>query len=217
MFSKQTRPTRKIYFLSMLIGLSFISTVFSEGKCQRRPGEMGERIVQKRKEFLKQKVQVAIITASDSKRAESGQIAAKLLKKADFEVVSTKVVKNLEVEASLRKALEDKNTDAVLLIGGTGFSISDVTPEAVKKFSEIEIPGFGELFRMITYHKFKDNKEEIGLPSLDTRATAAVSSEQYGRKLIVALPGSPEATELGIDRILILALPMWWAQIHGKD
>ena len=87
--------------------------------------------------------------------------------------------------------IADPAIDVVISTGGTGVTGRDVTPEALERVAEKLIPGFGELFRMISYQK-------IGTSALQSRATAGVARGTY----LFALPGSPGACRDGWDEIL---------------
>lgn len=95
----------------------------------------------------------------------------------------------------LEKLLESKSLDAIIFIGGTGFSRRDVTIEAVKPFFEKEVEGFGEIFRWLSFR-------EIGAAAILSRATMGVARG----KVIVCLPGSPAAVKLALENFL-QALP----------
>ncbi len=82
--------------------------------------------------------------------------------------------------------------DAIVVDGGTGFSPKDVTPEAVEPLSDEELPGFGELFRLLSY-------EEIGAAAMLSRAIAGIA---HGKPVFV-LPGSPKAVELAMTKLIL--------------
>ena len=92
----------------------------------------------------------------------------------------------------LKNWIEDPEIDVVLSTGGTGVTGRDVTPEAFCQVFEKEIPGFGELFRMMSYDK-------IGTSTIQSRATAGVARGTY----LFALPGSPGACRDAWDDILV--------------
>ena len=82
--------------------------------------------------------------------------------------------------------------DVVILTGGTGIAPRDVTIEAIRPLLDREIEGFGELFRMLSFN-------EIGAAAFLSRALAGV----VGGKILVALPGSPAACRLGLEKLLL--------------
>lgn len=142
-------------------------------------------------------VSCAVITVSDTRTPETdsgGDLLAELLAGAGHAVARRCLVPD-ELEAirgALREALEDASVRAVLLTGGTGVAPRDLTPEAVAPLLERTLPGFGELFRMLSY-------QEIGAAALLSRTLAGVS----GGKLVCALPGSPGAIRLALERLLL--------------
>ncbi|MEM4648533.1 MAG: MogA/MoaB family molybdenum cofactor biosynthesis protein [Nitrososphaerota archaeon] len=99
------------------------------------------------------------------------------------------------VRTVLEKLLESEDLDAIIFIGGTGFSSKDVTIEAVKPFFEKEVEGFGELFRWLSF-------QEIGAAAILSRAVMGVARG----KAIMCLPGSPAAVRLALENFL-QALP----------
>jgi molybdenum cofactor biosynthesis protein B len=100
-----------------------------------------------------------------------------------------------EVEAirrETRRLLGLPGVDAVLVCGGTGFSARDVSVEAVRALVEGDMPGFGELFRALSF-------AEIGSAAMLTRAYAGV----LGRQAVFVLPGSPDAAALALERLIL--------------
>ncbi len=169
-------------------------------------------ILERRQQALSLRCKVGIIVGSDSLRAGSGELAAKLLKKAGFDVTDVSVVKNLEVKDQLQKMLNTKDIDAILCIGGTGISPHDVTIEAMEEVTEKDLPGYGEHFRAITFERWKNHKNELGLLSIDTRAKAVVAKN----KIIFAVPGSPDATRLAVSELIIPGLPTLLGQLKKE-
>lgn len=149
----------------------------------------------------------AVITVSDSRssgRAEdaTGPYIAKVLSEKN-EVVCTKVVAD-EV-AAIRKAVTSLvgRVDCIVLTGGTGLGTRDVTIEAVLPILDKELPGFGELFRRLSY-------EEIGTAAIMSRAVAGIS----GRCAIFCIPGSRGAVSLAMD---IIKGEMYHIVKHVRD
>jgi molybdenum cofactor biosynthesis protein B len=85
--------------------------------------------------------------------------------------------------------------DCVISTGGTGITGRDVTPEAFARVLEKEIPGFGELFRMLSY-------QDIGAATIQSRAEAALCGKTY----VFLLPGSPRACQFAMEKILLSQL-----------
>lgn len=132
-------------------------------------------------------VNIAILTVSDSRTLEtdrSGQTLVDLATGAGHSVVERQVVTD-DFEAivqQLKSWLADPAVQVIISTGGTGLTGRDVTPEAFHSLYEKEIPGFGEIFRMLSY-------QQIGTSALQSRATAGVTQGTY----LFALPGSTSA------------------------
>lgn len=138
----------------------------------------------------------AVVTASDTRGAHddpSGDLLAAGLAGAGVEVRQRAWVADDQraLEAAIRAALAD-GVDVVLVTGGTGPSPRDVTPEAVRAVCTRELPGFGELFRMLSYL-------EIGSAAVLSRATCGL----VGRQAVYALPGSSAACALALERLVL--------------
>jgi molybdopterin adenylyltransferase len=121
---------------------------------------------------------------------ESGDLAELIIEKSKHAVVGRELVdddKEMIVDA-LNDGLKREGVDVVVFTGGTGVSPRDVTVDAVRPLLEKEIEGFGELMRAVSYAK-------IGTPAMLSRATAGLKA----KKLVICLPGSPDAVETGLD------------------
>ena len=141
-----------------------------------------------------------VLTISDSKSPEtdtSGQLIRELLTKAGHQVVSSAIVKDdpAQVQDVIRQGCEDPRIQALVLTGGTGITSRDSTFDAVESLLEKHLPGFGELFRVLSY-------EEIGAAAILSRAQAGV---RRGR-IIFSLPGSPNACRLALEKLIISEL-----------
>ena len=119
---------------------------------------------------------------------------AALVAGAGHRVVSRGLVRDDigEIRAEVMAALALPEVDAVLVTGGTGLAPRDLTVEAVTPLFDREIPGFGELFRMLSF-------AEIGAAAMLSRAAAGLVS---GRAIFL-LPGSPAAVELALSRLVL--------------
>ena len=142
-------------------------------------------------------VRCLVCTVSDSKTPEtdtSGRLLQELLRGAGHEVVEYRVVRDepTEVQGVVHAACANPAVQAVVLTGGTGITSRDRTFEAVEALLEARLPGFGELFRMLSY-------QEIGPAAMLSRAQAGVR----GGRLIFSLPGSPAACRLGLERLIL--------------
>ena len=144
------------------------------------------------------KIKIIVFTASTSRyerasrgeqvRDESGDIAVNLLKSRGYDVEYLGIVSD-DITMIRRKIIEalEREADIIIVNGGTGIARRDVTIEAVKPFIEKEIEGFGEILRMESYKK-------IGPAAAMSRALAGV----YQGRVIIALPGSPDAVETAL-------------------
>ncbi len=143
-------------------------------------------------------VRCAIVVVSDKRTAstdESGPLARRLLESAGHVVTDFALIPNDEANTRTHVAqlIARADVDAVILAGGTGLGAKDRTVEAVRPLLEKELPGFGELFRMISY------QQQIGTSAILTRALAG----GVQGKLIVSLPGSKAAVDLALTKVLL--------------
>ena len=142
-------------------------------------------------------VRCAVITLSDTRDEttdKSGQRIKALLAEHEQPVVSYQILKDEpdQITAAVRALLARPDVDVILTNGGTGIAPRDTTFEALQGLLEKEIPGFGEMFRMLSY-------EDIGSAAMLTRATAGVAQG----KVIISLPGSTGAVELGMTKLVL--------------
>jgi molybdenum cofactor biosynthesis protein B len=152
-------------------------------------------------------IRAAVLTASDTRGPDddpSGDLCAALLADAGVAVVARRWVldERSALEAALRAALAE-DCDAIVITGGTGPAPRDVTPEVVRAVCPRELPGFGELFRLLSFR-------EVGAAAALSRATCATS----GRTVVWALPGSTAACRLALTRLVIPELPHLRAQLR---
>jgi molybdopterin adenylyltransferase len=145
-------------------------------------------------------VNIAILTVSSTRTLAtdpSGDLLAERVVSAGHRVwARALVVDNRDAIAQqLLTWIADRNVDVIISTGGTGVTGSDVTPEAFASVWDKEIPGFGELFRWLSY-------KHIGTSTIQSRATAGVAKGTY----LFALPGSTSACRDGWDEILRLQL-----------
>jgi molybdopterin adenylyltransferase len=140
-------------------------------------------------------VRVALVTASDSRTPdtnEGGRTLRRLVEEAGFSVASDSLL--TEEPAALRDAVARlaQDSDVVIVTGGTGIGPRDRTPDAVGPLFERRLPGFGELFRMLSF-------QDVGPAAMLSRADAGV----VGGALVFLLPGSPAAVELAVRRLIV--------------
>ena len=141
-------------------------------------------------------VNIAVLTVSDTRglaEDRSGDTLVARLTEAGH-VLADRVILRDDTDAivaQLHRWIDDETMDCVITTGGTGVTGRDVTPEAVERVATKMIPGFGELFRYLSYAK-------IGTSTVQSRACACVARGTY----IFALPGSTGAVKDGWDGIL---------------
>ncbi|MCB1693875.1 MAG: molybdenum cofactor biosynthesis protein B [Pseudomonadales bacterium] len=139
---------------------------------------------------------IAVVTVSDTRTLEtdtSGKYLADALTEAGHVLAGRQVVIDdvYRMRAVVSALVADDTVEVVLMTGGTGFTHRDSTPEAMKPLFDVEIDGFGELFRQLSF-------EEIGTSTIQSRAIAGMANET----LIFCLPGSTGACRTGWTRIL---------------
>ena len=145
-------------------------------------------------EFLP--VNIAVMTVSDSRTEaddKSGAVLTERISGAGHRVAAKEIVRDEigAITAKLRDWIANPEIDVVISTGGTGVTGRDVTPEAFESLFEKAIPGFGEIFRMLSYEKIRTS-------TIQSRATGGVAGGTY----LFALPGSPGACKDGWDGIL---------------
>ena len=139
---------------------------------------------------------IAVLTVSDTRTSAddtSGDLLCERIKAAGHRLIARAIVRD-EVHAiasRIRNWLDDRAIDAIITTGGTGLTGRDITPEALDTIKDRDIPGFGELFRMVSY-------KTIGTSTLQSRACAVIARGKY----VFALPGSNGAVKDGWDLIL---------------
>jgi molybdopterin adenylyltransferase len=147
------------------------------------------------REFIS--VNVAVLTVSDTRTEAtdtSGQYIVDRMTEAGHRVVDRALVIDVEthIRAQLAKWIADPGIDVVITTGGTGVTPRDVTPEALAPLITKHVPGFGELFRQLSY-------AEIGAATIQSRADAALCGQSY----VFLLPGSTAGVKLGVDKIIL--------------
>ena len=143
---------------------------------------------------------IAVLTVSDTRNEETDKSGALLVEKlieAGHTLAEKAIIRDEQaaIVAKLRIWIADPAVEVVLATGGTGVTGRDVTPEAFAKVYEKEIPGFGELFRMLSY-------DLISTSTIQSRATAGVAGGTY----LFALPGSTGACRDAWDGVLLSQL-----------
>ncbi len=141
-------------------------------------------------------VNIALLTVTDTRTIDndkSGSILIKKISEQKHNLVDRKLVKDEKnlIKKILSGWIKDEKIDVIITTGGTGLTGRDITPEALKDISDKEIPGFGELFRELSY-------KTIGTSAMQSRACAVLANGKY----IFALPGSSGGVTDAWDGIL---------------
>ena len=150
---------------------------------------------------VRRPVKIRLLTVSDTRTLEtdtSGQLLSERIVAAGHDLVARELVPDdLErLDAILRDWCAEKDTEVIITSGGTGLTGRDVTADIMEHMFEKSIPGFGELFRYLSY---THPTHGVGTSALQSRATAGLGPH---KTLMFALPGSPGACELAWDGIL---------------
>ncbi len=142
-------------------------------------------------------VNCAVITVSDTRTIEtdkSGQLIHELLEGANHNITAYAIIKDEPtlIQTEIEKLKERTDVDVIILNGGTGIAPRDTTYDAIEKLLEKTLPGFGEIFRYLSY-------QEIGSRAIASRATAGT----YQGKLIFSVPGSSNAVRLAMEKLIL--------------
>ena len=153
-------------------------------------------------------VHVMVLTISDTRTVsndKSGQQMMTLLEQNGHRVIEYEIVKDEQslIEQAIRKGCDNPQIQAVLINGGTGIAKRDVTFDLLQTFIEKPIPGFGELFRMLSY-------EEIGSAAMLSRATAGISRQT----VLFSTPGSTNAVKLAMEKLILPELSHIIRELH---
>jgi molybdopterin adenylyltransferase len=154
-------------------------------------------------------VSCAVVTVSDTRTSEtdkSGQLIQQLLLNANHAVGAYKIINDepAQIQEQIQLLSKDANLDVVIFNGGTGIAPRDTTYDAIEKLLSKTLPGFGELFRFLSY-------QEIGSRAIASRAVAGI----YQQKLIFSVPGSSNAVRLAMEKLILPELVHLVSQI-GK-
>ena len=142
------------------------------------------------------KVNIALLTVTDTRTIDtdkSGAILVKKINEQKHKLIDRKLVKDEKklIKKILSEWIKKDNIDVIITTGGTGLTGRDITPEAINEIADKEIPGFGELFRELSY-------KSIGTSAMQSRACAVLANGKY----IFALPGSSGGVTDAWDGIL---------------
>lgn len=142
-------------------------------------------------------VTIAIVTVSDTRTPETDQnrqYIERRMGELGHRVAAYRLIKDEpdQVATVIQELAGMPEVQLVLFNGGTGISPRDTTFDVVSKYLEKTLPGFGELFRMLSF-------QEVGAAAMFSRATAGV----YHGTLIFSMPGSPNAVEVALEKLII--------------
>jgi molybdenum cofactor biosynthesis protein B len=142
-------------------------------------------------------VACAVVTVSDTRTLaddRSGGTIVELLEAAGHAVAARTIVRDepAELDAAIRELAIRPGVEAILITGGTGAAPRDQTPETLTRLFTKELPGFGELFRMLSF-------QEIGAAAMLSRACGGL----IDRTVVLLMPGSTPAVRLAMDRLIL--------------
>lgn len=155
-------------------------------------------------------VNCATITVSDTRTREtdkSGQLIQQLLINAGHQILTYAIVKDepQDIRDWLTKLDTNLELEVIIFNGGTGIAPRDTTYDVINSWLDKNIPGFGEIFRYLSY-------QEIGSRAIASRAVAGVKNQ----KLIFSLPGSSNAVKLAVNQLILPELNHLIKQIRGQ-
>lgn len=155
-------------------------------------------------------VSIGVLTVSDTRTEAddlAGRTARDAIARAGHRVHDARIVPDDpdRIARVVDDWLGDPRCDAIVVTGGTGLSPRDRTPEALAGIVEREIPGFGDLFRMLSWR-------EVGAAAMLSRVVAGIARS----KPVFALPGSPKAVALGVEDLILPILGHLLAEIRRE-
>ena len=142
-------------------------------------------------------VRCAVLTVSDTRTLETdtgGRAIAELLESAGHVVTGRTIVRDDadQIRGAIERLLASPDVQAIVTTGGTGISSRDSTFEVVSGMLQKKLDGFGELFRMLSYH-------QIGPAAMLSRACAGL----LARRIVISLPGSEAAVRLAMEKLVV--------------
>lgn len=142
-------------------------------------------------------VRCAVVTVSDTRTAETdtgGQTIVDLLLAAGHTVVERAIIRDepTDMRHLINRLILSGQAEAILLTGGTGLSSRDHTYETVGRMLTKELPGYGELFRMLSF-------QEVGAAAMLSRAVGGV----VGKTVVLTMPGSPNGVRLAMEKLIL--------------
>jgi len=156
------------------------------------------------------RLRLALLTVSDSRTSvtnEGGRLLRRLAEEAGLAVADEALLPDEPelLQARVAGWAREGGVDAAVLTGGTGVGPRDRSPEAIAPLFDRRLPGFGELFRWLSF-------QEIGAAAMLSRAEAGV----VGRMAVFLLPGSPAAVELAMRKLILPELPHLLGQLRAE-
>jgi molybdopterin adenylyltransferase len=142
-------------------------------------------------------VTLGFVTVSDSRTPETdtnGHYLHKTFGDLGHHIAGYRIIKDEpdQVEAALEHMVSIVGMQIVLFNGGTGIAPRDTTYDVLARKLEKTLPGFGEIFRMLSY-------QQVGAAAMLSRATAGV----YKKRLVISTPGSPKAVQLAVEKLIL--------------
>ena len=199
MISNETRlPTETLGEFRHGISPDAVSTILRQSpKINPKNISMASDSTQAHRRKAARPITVSILTVSDTRTLENdlgGQLIEELIKAAGNFVFKRAIVvdETLQIRETARQMIEADGCEALLVTGGTGLAARDCTPEAIEPLFDALIPGYGELFRMLSF-------ADIGSASMLSRA----SGGRVGKKIILTMPGSPAGVRLAMEKLIV--------------
>jgi molybdenum cofactor biosynthesis protein B len=161
------------------------------------PSDYQSPSAEQHREAAPSSVACAVVTVSDTRTLDndgSGAKIVELLAGAGHRVADRRIVKDepAQVEAAVRELAADPQVDAILLTGGTGIAARDQTPDAIRGLLTRELPGYGEIFRVLSF-------QEIGAAAMLSRALGGVIDQT----IVLLMPGSTAAVRLAMEKLIL--------------
>jgi len=158
---------------------------------------MTSEVTQEHRRKAARSVTVSILTVSDTRTLENdlgGKLIEEIMLAAGHQVLLRSIVpdETLQIHAAAKEMIEAPGCEALLVTGGTGLAARDCTPEAIESLYDAVIPGYGELFRMLSF-------ADIGAAAMLSRA----SGGRVGKKVILTMPGSPAGVRLAMESLIV--------------
>jgi molybdenum cofactor biosynthesis protein B len=163
--------------------------------------EMTSASTQEHRRNAAKLITAAVMTVSDTRTVENdegGKLIADLLERAGHRVAERVIVPDeaFQIITHAKRLLKVQGVECLLITGGTGLAARDQTTDAIEGLYDAVIPGYGELFRMLSF-------QEIGPAAMLSRASAG----RRGTQVLITMPGSPAGVRLAMERLIVPELP----------